>query len=47
MADKPRIASEAAAGVAFPVELPDLSAEALPFEDGSIPSLVFVGIGFR
>lgn len=45
--DKPRIATEAAAGIAFPVELPDRSAEALPFEDGSIPSLVCAGIGFR
>ena len=40
MADKLRIASEVAAGVAFPVELLDLSAEALPFEDGGFDSVV-------
>ncbi|MDE0008582.1 MAG: class I SAM-dependent methyltransferase [Gammaproteobacteria bacterium] len=40
MADKLRIAGEAAAGVAFPVELLDLSAEALPFEDEGFDSVV-------
>ena len=40
MADKLRMASEAAADVPFPVELLDLSAEALPFADGTFDSVV-------
>ncbi|MCE2483697.1 MAG: class I SAM-dependent methyltransferase [Alphaproteobacteria bacterium] len=40
LADKLRIASEAAADVAFPVELLDLSAEVLPFADGTFDSVV-------
>lgn len=40
MADRLRMAGEAAADVAFPVELLDLSAEALPFADGTFDSVV-------
>lgn len=40
MVDRLRMAGEAAAGMAFPVELLDLSAEALPFEDEGFDSVV-------